>query len=221
MPAAWGLARSGAADITIIDPDPVELSNLARQVLYRDTDIGTLKVSAAARRLRALYPQLHLNPIAAFFDRNSGAKLVVDHDFIIDGTDDPAVKFLINDLACDAGRPFTYGGVLGMAGQVMTVLPGDSACLRCLFENPPNPDEAASCRDAGIIGPVAAVIGEIQAAEALAFVRGERPQLAGRMLAYDMASSARLRISAVAARRGCRCRAAAHNRASANFAPRP
>ena len=118
------------------------------------------------------------------------------------------MKFLINDIACDSNRPFVYGGVLGMAGQAMTVLPGRSACLRCLFEAPPEPDEIASCRDAGIIGPVAGAIAEIQAAEALAYIRGATPRLAGRILTYDAAISARFRLTAVAAREGCGCGAA-------------
>lgn len=207
-PAAWALARAGTARITILDPDPVDLSNLARQVIYRMEDIGVPKVQAAARRLGIAFPHLEIHPRAIAFDANNGAAFAAAHDFIIDATDDPSVKFLINDIACATGRPFVYGGVLGMAGQAMTVLPGRSACLRCLFEAPPEPGEIASCRDAGIIGPVAAAIAEIQAAEALAHIRGATPSLAGRILTYDATIPARFRLTAVAAREGCGCGAA-------------
>ena len=220
-PAAWALARAGAASLTLIDPDPVELSNLARQVIYRSDDLGTLKVEAAARRLRRSFPRLEITPLALGFGADNGGALAAAHDFIIDATDDPAAKFLINDFAISAGTAFVYGGVLAMTGQAMTVLPGRSACLRCLFEAPPDPGEAASCRDAGIIGPVAGLIAEIQAAEALRFLGGEPPRLAGRMLTYDAAIAPRLRIAAVAARAGCGCGAALLSEPAAARAAHP
>jgi molybdopterin/thiamine biosynthesis adenylyltransferase len=207
-PAAWALARAGTARISLVDPDPVDLSNLARQVIYRIEDLGVPKVEAAANRLRIAFPSAEFEARAIAFDANNGPALAAAHDFIIDATDDPSVKFLINDIACAVDRPFVYGGVLGMTGQAMTVLPGRSACLRCLFEAPPEPGEIASCRDAGIIGPVAGAIGEIQAAEALAYIRGAAPSLAGRILTYDATISARFRLTAVAAREGCGCGAA-------------
>jgi len=206
-PAARALARAGAR-ITLVDPDPVELSNLARQVIYRSEDIGAPKVLAAARRLRESFPRAEIEPHAIAFDATNGPALAVAHGFIIDATDDPTVKFLINDIACAADRPFVYGGVLGMTGQAMTIVPGRSACLRCLFEAPPDQGEIASCREAGIIGPVAGAIAELQAAEALDYLRGAMPRLAGRILTYDATSAARFRITVVAARQGCGCGAA-------------
>ncbi len=207
-PAAWALARAGNAIITIVDPDPVDLSNLARQVIYRIEDLGKPKVEAAARRLSLAFPRVEISARQIAFDAINGPALAAAHDFTIDATDDPSVKFLINDIASAVDRPFVYGGVLGMAGQAMTILPGRSACLRCLFEAPPEPGEIASCRDAGIIGPVAGAIGEIQAAEALAYIRGATPSLAGRILTYDATISARFRLTDVAAREGCACGAA-------------
>ncbi len=214
-PAAWALARAGGASITLVDPDPVELSNLARQVIYRDEDLGVPKVEAAARRLRESFPRVEIALHAIAFDAANGSVLASAHDFIIDATDDPAVKFLINDIALAADRPFVYGGVLGMTGQAMTILPGRSACLRCLFESPPDQGEIASCRDAGIIGPVAGAIGEIQAAEALCYLRATRPRLAGKILNYDATIAARFRPTAVAAREGGGCGAARREKAAA------
>ena len=94
-------------------------------------------------------------------------------------TDSPAAKFLINDTCVAVGRPFVYGGVLGLTGQAMTVIPGRTACLRCLFEEPPDEADAASCREAGVIGPIAGAIGEVQAAEAIAWASGRMPSCRG------------------------------------------
>ena len=203
VPAACALARGGAKRIGLVDPDPVELSNLARQVIYGSVSLGRLKVEAAAARLRSDYSALSIDTYPVALDASNAAELIARHDFVIDATDDPAAKFLINDTCLALGRPFVYAGVLGMTGQAMTVLPGRTACLRCLFEQPPEPDEIASCREAGIIGPVAAVIGEIAAAEALRWLKGGTPELAGKILTYDGSASGRIRALSVTARAGC------------------
>ena len=177
-------------------PIPVELSNLARQVIYGAASLGRLKVDAAAERLReAIYTStrsLRSRPIRSRSNLSNAAELIARYDFVIDATDGPAAKFLINDTCVALGRPFVYAGVLGMTGQAMTVMPGRTACLRCLFEEPPEPGEIASCREAGIIGPVAAVIGEIEAAEALRWRGGGVPELAGKILTYDGTASGRI-----------------------------
>jgi molybdopterin/thiamine biosynthesis adenylyltransferase len=208
VPAASALARDGAKRIGLVDPDPVELSNLARQVIYGTVSLGRLKVEAAAARLRSDYSALRIDTYPVALDASNAAELITRHEFVIDATDDPAAKFLINDTCLALGRPFVYAGVLGMTGQAMTVLPGRTACLRCLFEQPPEPGEIASCREAGIIGPVAAVIGEIEAAEALRWVGGAVPELAGKILTYNAAASGRMRALEVRVRAGCACDAA-------------
>lgn len=208
VPAAGALARGGAKRIGLADPDPVELSNLARQVIYGGASLGRLKVEAAAERLRELNPELAVETYPVALEVSNAGELIARHDFVIDATDDPAAKFLINDVCLALGRPFVYAGVLGMTGQAMTVLPGRTACLRCLFEQPPEPDEIASCREAGIVGPVAAVIGEIEAAEALRWLGGGVPQLAGKILTYDATARGRIRALEVSARAGCACGAA-------------
>jgi len=205
VPAAWTLARAGIGHLTLIDPDPVELSNLARQVVYRDSDLGKPKAECAAARLRRRFPKTEIDARAVAFEPHNAVDLAAGHDFLVDGTDSPAAKFLINEAALKAARPFVYGGVLGMSGQAMTIVPGRSACLRCLFEEPPDQEEIASCREAGIVGPVAGVIGQVQAAEAIAMVSGMLPRLAGRILTYDAATPARFRVTDVAARSGCEC----------------
>ena len=214
VPAAVELARSGIAAIAIADAEAVELSNLARQIIYRTSDIGESKVRAAARRLVSEFPSLEVECLELEINPDNAARTIAAYDFVIDGTDDPATKFLINDTCIATRRPFVYGGVLGMRGQAMTVMPGRTACLRCLFEEPPLEAEIASCRDAGILGPIAAAIGALQASEAAAFVRGATPALAGRMLTYDAAGMSRIRVTAVNPRSGCACGASAASAAA-------
>lgn len=204
VPAAQRLAQSGAGRITLADPERIELSNLARQVIYRTSDIGLFKAEVAALRLETAFPDLKVTPIVGALDEDNAREVIARHDFTIDGTDNPAIKFLINDVCLAVGRPFAYGGVLGFFGQAMTVMPGRSACLRCLFEVPPAENDIASCREAGILGPVAGVIGAIQADEAVSFLRGVAPRLCGAILTYD-ARAGRTRVTNISPRQGCRC----------------
>jgi molybdopterin-synthase adenylyltransferase len=214
VPVAMALARGGIPALTLIDPDPVDLSNLHRQVLFGESDLGAPKVIVAARRLREIAPATRLEAQVGVLDGANAENLVSRSAFVIDATDNPATKFLINDACIAAGTPFVYGGVLGMTGQALTIIPRRTACLRCLFEEPPGEDEIASCQAAGIIGPVAGVIGEAQAAEAMRWLRAEMPALAGKMLIYH-AKPGRLRLVEIAARSGCRCGAAANVSAAA------
>lgn len=207
VPALWVLAGATAppARLTLVDPDPVELSNLARQVIYRTRDVGTPKVEVAARWMARRFPEVGVEPHPIALDASNAAHLVAAHDFVIDATDSPAAKFLINDACLAACTPFVYGGVVGMSGQAMTVMPGATACLRCVFEVPPDENETRSCREAGIIGPVAGAIGAIQAAEAMRAVRARKPLLAGKILTYDASGPARVRLTALSPRPGCSC----------------
>lgn len=224
VPAALSLVNARAAGLalrlTLVDPDLVEFSNLPRQIIFGESDVGVPKVTAAARRLAAVSPAIAIEPLQAALDTAIAAELIARCDFAIDATDSPATKFLINDVCVDLGVPFVYGGVLGLSGQAMTVLPRTTACLRCLFEEPPDEAEVASCREAGIIGPVAGAIGEAQAADALAFVSGRMPALAGKMLTLDGSHTGRIRLTPIATRVGCRCGAAEAN-ATAGSAASP
>ena len=208
VPAAIALGRAGVSEFGVVDPDSVELSNLPRQVIYGESDIGTPKVIALARRLRDRYPALEVYPHQCELDASNAAQLISDYGFVIDATDNPVAKFLINDTCVALGTPFVYGGVLGMTGQAMTVIPSKTACLRCLFEEPPDAAEIASCRDAGIIGPVAGAIGEAQAAEALRWLRRDAPALSGKMMSYDATGGRRVRLTPISVRPGCGCAAA-------------
>jgi molybdopterin-synthase adenylyltransferase len=210
VPAALALVRAGIRRLGLIDPDPVELSNLPRQVIYDAADIGIPKVDAAARHLGEVTANLEIETFTCELSADNATRIIECYDFVIDATDSPLAKFLINDTCIARGRGFVYGGVLGRTGQAMTVLPRKTACLRCIFEEPPSADEIATCRDTGIIGPVAGAIGEAQAAEAVSYLRGRMPALAGTMLTYDGSGLPRIRLTPIAARPGCACGASGH-----------
>lgn len=208
VPASLALARGGIRDFAVMDPDPVELSNLPRQIIYGEASIGVPKVLAAATFFARNYADIAVEPLKLLLDARNAVEIIRRFGFVIDATDSPAAKFLINDTCVAIGRPFVYGGVLGLTGQAMTVIPGRTACLRCLFEEPPDEADAASCREAGVIGPIAGAIGEVQAAEAIAWANGRMPALAGTMLTLDGSTSGRIRPTSIAARAGCACGAA-------------
>jgi molybdopterin/thiamine biosynthesis adenylyltransferase len=208
VPASLALARAGVRNFAVMDPDPVELSNLPRQIIYGEASIGIPKVVAAASFFARNYADIIVEPLELLLDGDNAAEIICQFGFVIDATDSPAAKFLINDTCVALGRPFVYGGVLGLTGQAMTVIPGRTACLRCLFEEPPDEAEAASCREAGVIGPIAGAIGEVQAAEAVAWASGRMPALAGTMLTLDGSTGGRIRPTSIAARAGCGCGAA-------------
>lgn len=184
-PAALHLAAAGVGSLVIVDPDVVEISNLNRQILYQTADLGRAKADAARERLVERYPRLRVESCGCRLGAGNAVDVVRDVDFIVDATDGVASKFLVNDAAVLAGRPYSHAGVLGFVGQTMTVLPGRTACYRCLFPEPPPADDVPSCREAGILGAVAGLIGAVQAADTIVSLVGRIPALAGRMFTYD------------------------------------
>src|SRR5262245_64028022 len=200
-PAAMALAGAGVGTIGLVDPDRVEPSNLHRQPLYGEADVGRPKVDAAAARLRAGHPRLRVETAAVRFVAGSSA-LLGGFDVVLDGTDSVAAKFDVNDAAVAAGVPLVHAGAIGWQAQLLTVLPGTSACYRCLFEEPPPPDEVASCQEAGVLGPTVVLAGTLQAAEAIRLLSGTAPSFADRLLAIDTRTGTWRRV-AVRRRPGC------------------
>ncbi len=183
-PAARVLAEAGVGTLGLVDPDRVEASNLHRQPLYDETDIGRPKVVAAAARLRAAHPSISVQEIGERFVPDM-APLLDAFDVVLDGTDSVAAKFLLNDAAVAREVPLVHAGALGTQFQLLTILPGRSACYRCLFEAPPPPDETPSCQEAGVMGPSVVLAGTLQAAEAVRLLAGDAPLFAGRLLHVD------------------------------------
>lgn len=185
-PAAFYLAAAGIGTLGIIDPDKVELSNLQRQILHATADIGRQKVESAKATLSALNPDVEVKTYAARFEAGNAEEIATEYDFIVDGSDNFDSKFLVNDVAIKLGIAFSHAGIVRLQGQTMTVLPGKSACYRCLFKAPPPPEEILNCQASGILGAVAGTLGTIQATEAVKYLAGmEDGLLTDRLLVYD------------------------------------
>jgi molybdopterin-synthase adenylyltransferase len=168
------LARAGVGFLRLADPDKVDITNIHRQALYSSSDAagGLDKVDAAARRLREINPGTAIEALPLRVDHRNALSLAEDAGVIIDGTDNFAARFLLNDCAVKLGKPWIFAGCLRAEWQTMTVVPGRSACLRCLMDAPPPACSEASCRQAGVIGPAVAAVAAFQAAEAMKVLAG-------------------------------------------------
>ena len=184
-PAAAALAAAGIARLGLIDADVVELSNLPRQPLYGSDDVGLAKVEVAAQRLRAARPELATVATRERVEAASAQRLLAGWDVIVDGTDSLPSKALLNETALALGTPLVHAGAVGLDGQLMTILPGRSACLRCLFPELPAADDLPTCQQAGILGPVVGAVGLAAASEALRIVDRRAPELANRLAILD------------------------------------
>ncbi|MEW6325220.1 MAG: molybdopterin-synthase adenylyltransferase MoeB [Nitrospirota bacterium] len=184
-PVAFYLAAAGVGTIGIIDGDVVDLSNLHRQIIHHTPDVSRPKVDSARAKIAALNPDVTVVPYRERLTAENARALFEQYDVVIDGTDNFPTKFLANDAAIFTGRPLVHGGILRFVGQVMTILPGKSACYRCIFKEPPPAGLIPTCQEAGVLGALAGVIGTIQATEALKLILGLPRPLAGRLLTYD------------------------------------
>lgn len=186
-PAAYYLAAAGVGTLGLVDGDRVDLSNLQRQILHFTPDIGKDKARSAAEKLSLLNPDVQLEPIVDRVVAANIRQLIRNYDFVIDGTDNFAAKFLINDACVMEKIPYSHGGILRFSGQTVTVFPGSSACYRCIFKAPPPANLVPSCSQAGILGAVAGILGTIQAAEALKAITGAGEPLKDALLTFDAA----------------------------------
>jgi molybdopterin/thiamine biosynthesis adenylyltransferase len=201
-PAAITLALAGVGVIGLVDPDSVELSNLQRQILHYTSDLGKPKVESASKKLLRVNPYITIQAHHERLHSGNLSRLFLPYDFIIDGTDSVGAKFLINDGAVLLGKPFSYGGIVQFHGQILTVLPKQSACLRCLFPVPPDPNEIPTCQESGILGSLAGSLGSLQAAEAVKYLKGQNNLLVNSLLTYDAQA---LRWRMVKIQRNPRC----------------
>ena len=184
-PAALYLAAAGVGTIGIVDADEVDLSNLQRQVIHTTNDVGKAKVKSAAETMEAINPDVTVKTYRTFVDSTNIMDLIKDYDFIIDGTDNFPAKFLINDACVMAKKPFCHAGIIRFKGQLMTYVPGEGPCYRCVFKNPPPKDAVPTCKQAGVIGAMGGVIGSLQAMEAIKYILGQGKLLTGSLLTYD------------------------------------
>lgn len=183
-PIALYLAAAGVGTIGIVDGDVVDLSNLQRQVIHFTGDVGHPKVESARDKMLAINPNVKVNTIREFLMSDNALDIIKDYDFIVDGTDNFPVKFLINDACVMAGKPFSHGGILRFEGQTFTHLPG-TACYRCLFNSPPPANAVPTCSQAGVLGAIAGMLGTIQAAETLKYLTGVGELLTNKLLTFN------------------------------------
>ncbi|GHU83768.1 adenylyltransferase [Clostridia bacterium] len=184
-PAALYLAAAGVGTIGIADADEVDLSNLQRQVIHTTADVGKAKVKSAKETMSAINPDITVNTYRTFVLANNIEELIADYDFIIDGTDNFPAKFLINDACVLQKKPFSHAGIIRFKGQLMTYVPGEGPCYRCVFKEPPPADAVPTCKQAGVIGAMGGVIGSLQAMEAIKYIIGKGELLTGQLLTYD------------------------------------
>ena len=182
------LARAGVGHLRLVDRDYLELNNLQRQVLYDEQDVasGLPKAIAARNRLRKINSQIHIEALVADVDHANICELIDGVDMILDGTDNFQIRFLVNDVAVKHGVPWVYGGCIGAEGQTMTILPGETPCLRCLMQDCPPPGTTPTCDTAGILGPIVNVIGSLEASEAIKVLSGHRDAVSRWLTVFEL-----------------------------------
>ncbi len=184
-PAALYLAAAGVGTIGIADEDEVDLTNLQRQILHSTADLGKPKVNSAEAKLKAINPDVTVKPYPVRVNSQNILSLLEGYDFVLDATDNFSAKFLINDACVLAKKPFCHAGVIRWTGQLMTYVPEQGPCYRCVFQNPPPKDAVPTCSEAGVMGAVVGVIGSLQALEAIKYITGVGELLTGVLLTYD------------------------------------
>jgi adenylyltransferase/sulfurtransferase len=172
--APW-LARAGVGHLALIDRDLVETSNLQRQLLYSEADLGRPKAEVAAERLSDANSTIKLVPVVADLTSGNARELLSGFDLICDGTDNFEARFLINDVAILTGTPWIYAGAIGGEGVVWPLHPPQTPCLRCLLEEPPGSGDVDTCDSAGVLGPTVGIIASWAALEALKVLTGQTP----------------------------------------------
>jgi molybdopterin/thiamine biosynthesis adenylyltransferase/rhodanese-related sulfurtransferase len=188
-PAAFYLAAAGVGTLVIADDDVVERSNLQRQILHTDDRIGMPKLDSAAHALQRLNPRVHLEGLRERVTSSNVDALLEGADVVLDGADNFPVRYLLNDACVKLGIPLVYGAVQRFQGQVGVFdagrRRGRAPCYRCLFPQPPTPEDAPNCSEAGVLGVLPGVVGMLQATEAIKLLLGIGEPLVGRVLMFD------------------------------------
>ena len=187
-PAALYLAAAGVGTLGIADHDRVDLTNLQRQILHNVRSVGQKKVLSARDTIRALNPDVSVEAHDVRLEASGVLRLLDGYDLVVDGTDNFPTRYLINDASVHLGIPVVHGSVFRFEGQVSLFDPASGPCYRCLFPEPPAPDLAPNCDEAGVLGVLPGVIGTLQATEALKWLLGIGDSLVGRILLYDALS---------------------------------
>jgi adenylyltransferase/sulfurtransferase len=193
-PVALYLAAAGVGRLGVADSDAVELSNLHRQPLHFTPDVGLGKAVNAAVKLSALNPEVQVDPYPVRLEAANAEPIVMGADVVVDCSDSFETRYLVNDACCAQRVPLVEAGVLGFSGLVMSIVPGETACYRCAFPVEPPAGSVPSCREAGVLGAMAGVVGSIQALEALKLLTGVGEPLTNAILQVDGADMAFTRV---------------------------
>ncbi len=185
-PAALYLAGGGVGTIGIVDSDKVELSNLHRQIIHHTKDLGVEKVKSAETKMRSINPDVNVKTYHPRINSSNIRQIIKKYDFVIDASDNFATKFLINDACFFEKIAFSHAGVLRFDGQLMTVIPGESTCYRCIFNTPPSADVVPPASQSGLLGVLPGVIGTLQATEAIKYLLNLGDLLTNTLLTYDL-----------------------------------
>ncbi len=184
-PSSMYLAAAGIGTLGIIDDDVVDASNLQRQILHGTDRVGMAKVESAEQTIKQLNPDVRVDKHRTRITSDNALALLAPYDVVIDGADNFATRYLVNDCALRLGKPVIHASIFRFEGQ-LTVFPGNgSPCYRCLYPQPPPAEEAPSCAEAGVLGVLPGIMGVLQATEAIKIVLGLGTTLAGRLLVYD------------------------------------
>ena len=184
-PSSMYLAAAGVGTLGLIDDDVVDASNLQRQILHGTDRLGTPKVESAERTIKNLNPDVRVDKHRARLTSKNAVELLGGHDVIIDGADNFATRYLVNDVALRLGIPVVHASIFRFEGQ-LTVFPAHGGpCYRCLYPEPPPPEDAPSCAEGGVLGVLPGIMGVLQATEAIKLILGLGQTLAGRLLVYD------------------------------------
>jgi molybdopterin/thiamine biosynthesis adenylyltransferase len=185
-PAGLYLAAAGVGTIGIVDADKVELTNLQRQIIHHTGDLGVEKVKSAKTKMQAINPDVTVRTYHRLAKADNIREIIRQYHFVIDATDNFAAKFLINDACFFEKKPFSHAGVLRFDGQLITVLPGETTCYRCIFNTPPPAGVVPSSSQSGLLGVLPGVIGTLQATEAIKYLLGIGDLLTDTLLTYNV-----------------------------------
>ena len=187
-PLGQYLAAAGVGQIGLVDFDKVDLTNLQRQILFSTIDVGRPKIEAAAERLRGLNPDIQIDTFETMLTSANALDILKDYDVIVDGTDNFATRYLVNDACVLLGKPNVYGSIFRFEGQASVFGYPGGPCYRCLYPEPPPPGLVPSCAEGGVLGVLPGIVGSIQAAETLKLIIGKGEPLVGRLLLFDALS---------------------------------
>jgi len=182
------LVRAGIGKVIIVDNDFIELENLHRQVLFDEEDVksGLPKSVAAAEKLRKINSQVQIEPIVAKVTPENIEEILKNVDLVLDGTDNFEVRFLINDACIKTGTPWIYGGVLATHGVSLTIIPGETPCLRCLIPELLPSNDIPTCETVGVLGMVVATTASIEATEGIKLLMGKKDRLLHKLISFDI-----------------------------------